>query len=103
MIRHFVHLRFRQDVKTTKKHELFERLNNLVTLLEDAIDFQYRQNVSFEINLVRGFDDMFWIDFVDADALNLYLMDEEHNAIGTEIVECLVGKAEGVFVCDINL
>ena len=103
MIRHLVHLRFRNDIDTNQKQALYERLNGLVTRIDGVLDFQHRENVSVETPLVRGFLDMFWFDFRDADTRNSYLVDAEHQAIGADIVACLEGGAEGVFVCDIEL
>ena len=103
MIRHLVHLRFRNDIETTQKKAFYERLESLVTRIDGVEDFQFRENVSVETPLVRGFLDMFWFDFRDETARDIYLVDEEHQAIGGDIVACLEGEAEGVFVCDIEL
>lgn len=103
MIRHLVHLRFRDDVSTSQKNALYVRLAGLVARIDGVEEFQHRENVSVETPLVRGFLDMFWFDFRDADVRDAYLVDEEHQAIGADIVSCLEGGAEGVFVCDIEL
>lgn len=103
MIRHLVHLRFRSDIEAAQKKALYERLNGLVARIDGVEDFQYRENVSVETPLVRGFLDMFWFDFQDAEVRDAYLIDAEHQAIGGDIVVCLEGEAEGVFVCDIEL
>jgi hypothetical protein len=103
MIRHLVHLRFRADVSETAKQALYDRLAALAGHLEGVRDFQHRRNISVETPLVRGFLDMFWLDFSDAAARDAYLIDPEHQAIGADIVAALEGGAEGVFVCDIAL
>ncbi|WP_245823343.1 Dabb family protein [Antarctobacter heliothermus] len=97
-----MHLRFRGDVDATTKQKLYERLAALSDRIEGIVDFQHRANVSVEVPLVRGFIDMFWFDFRDAGVRDAYLADVEHQAIGADIVACLEGSAEGVFVCDIE-
>ncbi len=103
MIRHLVHLRFRDDVGDATKIGLYDRLAALSDRIDGIGDFQYRANVSVETPLVRGFLDMFWFDFRDASVRDAYLVDEVHQQIGADIVACLEGGAEGVFVCDIEL
>ncbi len=103
MIRHLVHLRFRDDVDTATKAALYERLAGLSERIDGILDFQSRENVSVETPLVRGFLDMFWFDFRDVAVRDSYLVDEVHQQIGGDIVACLEGGAEGVFVCDIEI
>ncbi len=103
MIRHLVHLRFRGDVDAATKQALYDRLDGLADRIDGIEDFQHRQNVSVETPLVRGFLDMFWFDFRDAEVRDAYLVDEVHQAIGADIVACVEDGAEGVFVCDIEL
>ena len=52
---------------------------------------------------MRGFLDMFWLDFRDVGVRDVYLVDAVHQAIGADIVALLEGGADGVFVCDIEL
>ena len=103
MIRHLVHLRFRDDVDDATKARLFDRLAGLRDHIDGILDFQRCENVSVETPLVRGFLDMFWFDFRDTSVRDAYLVDEVHQQIGAEIVACLEGGADGVFVCDIEL
>jgi len=103
MIRHIVHLRFRSDVSEAVKQDLYARLAGLSGHIDGVLDFQSRANVSVETPLVRGFLDMFWLDFRDTDVRDVYLVDPEHQAIGGDIVAQLDGGADGVFVCDIEL
>lgn len=103
MIRHLVHLRFRADVEHAAKAGLYARLSGLADRIDGILDFQSRPNVSVETALVRGFLDMFWFDFRDSAVRDAYLVDDVHQAIGADIVACLDGGAEGVFVCDIEL
>ena len=103
MIRHLVHLRFRDDVSAAEKQALYDRLAGLGGHIDGILDFQSRRNVSVETPLVRGFLDMFWLDFRDLAVRDAYLVDAEHQAIGADIVTYLEGGAEGVFVCDIEV
>lgn len=103
MIRHLVHLRFRDDVSAAEKAALYDRLAALGGHIDGILDFQHRANVSVETPLVRGFLDMFWFDFRDVAVRDAYLVDPVHQAIGGDIVACLEGGADGVFVCDIEL
>lgn len=103
MIRHLVHLRFRGETSEAVKNGLYERLAALSNHIDGIKDFQVRRNISVEQHLVRGFDDMFWFDFVDEATRDRYLHDEVHMAIGADIVACLEGGPDGVFVCDIDV
>lgn len=103
MIRHLVHLRFRSDIDAGTKQALYDRLASLSSRIPGIRDFQSRANISVETPLVRGFLDMFWFDFRDTATRDVYLVDPVHQAIGADIVACLEGGAEGVFVCDIEV
>lgn len=103
MIRHLVHLRFRDGVTGADKQALYDRLAALSDRIDGIVDFQSRTNVSVETPLVRGFLDMFWFDFRDLSVRDAYLVDAEHQAIGADIVAALEGGADGVFVCDIEV
>ncbi|NQV82110.1 MAG: Dabb family protein [Alphaproteobacteria bacterium] len=103
MIRHLVHLRFKPGTDAATKQGLYDRLAGLKTRIDGVQDFQHRANVSVERPLVRGFLDMFWFDFRDVAVRDAYLADEVHQAIGGDIVACLDGGADGVFVCDVEM
>lgn len=103
MIRHLVHLRFRSDVDEATRLALYDRLAALNTRIDGILDFQHRKNVSVETDLVRGFLDMFWFDFRDVAVRDAYLLDEVHQQIGGDIVACVEGGADGVFVCDVEV
>ncbi|AKI01978.1 Stress responsive A/B Barrel Domain-containing protein [Hoeflea sp. IMCC20628] len=103
MIRHLVHLRFAKDTSEADKRAIYKDLGALSGHIDGVLDFQHRTNVSVEIPLVRGFDDMFWFDFADITVRDTYLEDSVHQAIGARIVAKLDGGADGVFVCDIEV
>ena len=62
-----------------------------------------RRNVSVEDPLVRGFRDLFWFDFRDAEVRDAYLADTVHQAVGARLVAELDGGPDGVFVCDFDV
>jgi len=103
MIRHLVHLRFQSTVTEVEKAGLYSELAGLSGHIDGILDFQSRKNISVETPLVRAFLDMFWFDFRDASARDVYLEDATHQEIGARIVEKLDGGVEGVFVCDIEI
>lgn len=103
MIRHIVALRFREDVTQAKKDSLFAALDGLRERLNGMLAFQAFTNVSAERLLVRGFDDVFWCDFADIAARDVYLADLEHQSIGAALVAELDGGVEGIFVFDVAL
>ncbi len=103
MIRHIVALRFRQGTTDAMKQVLYDDLRGLAGHIAGIVDFQSFANVSVELPLVRGFEDLFWFDFTDAGVRDTYLADPAHQAIGARIVAGLEGGAEGVFVFDVAL
>ena len=103
MIRHFVLLRFRDDVTSEQKQDIFDALAGLQAHLEGVRGFHAGANVAVETDLIRGFKEAFWFDFEDAKARDAYLVDEKHQAVGARIVEHTVGGIDGVIVVDLIL
>jgi hypothetical protein len=103
MIRHLVHLRFAKDISDADRQALYDELATLSGHIDGILDFQHRTNISVEIPLVRGFNDMFWFDFADENVRDAYLEDSVHQSIGGKIVARLEGGADGVFVCDVEV
>lgn len=103
MIRHIVSLRFRAGTTSDTKQALYRDLAALSGHIEGILDFRHFQNVSVETPLVRGFNDVFWLDFRDATVRDAYLVDPQHQAIGARIVAELDGGIDGVFVVDVAL
>ena len=102
MIRHNLHMRFLEGTSDADKQEIYDRLDGLKDHLGGILDFQHRRNISPETHLIRGFEDMVWIDFTDAAARDTYLADSKHRAIGARIKE-LCGGADGLYVCDVEV
>lgn len=103
MIRHFVLLKFKPDTSPETKQSLFADLAALQNHLPGIISFKASQNVAVETDLIRGNHDVFWFDFEDEKARDIYLDDAEHQAVGARIVEAMDGGIEGVTVVDIVL
>lgn len=101
MIRHIVALRFRQGTPEATKDRLYAELAGLAGHIDGILDFQARPNVSVELPLVRGFNDVFWFDLRDLSVRDAYLMDPVHQAVGGRIVAELEGGADGVLVFDV--
>lgn len=103
MIRHIVALRFRDGTSAATKASIYRDLAGLSGHIDGILDFKSFSNVSPELPLVRGYNDLFWFDFRDAAVRDAYLVDPEHQAIGGRIVAETEGGAEGVFVFDVAL
>jgi hypothetical protein len=101
MIRHIVALRFRADTPQATKERLYAGLAELADHIDGILDFQARPNISVELPLVRGFNDVFWFDFRDIGVRDAYLVDPAHQALGQRIVAELEGGPDGVFVMDV--
>lgn len=51
----------------------------------------------------KGHSEGFIINFTDADALNAYLVDEEHQRIGAKLVAASEGGKSGILVFDMEV
>jgi len=103
MIRHIVALRFKPGTTDATKAALYSGLAGLSRHIPGILDFRTFPNVSVELPLVRGFNDVFWFDFQDATVRDAYLVDPVHQDLGRRIVAELEGGADGVFVFDVSL
>ncbi|MEM7302351.1 MAG: Dabb family protein [Pseudomonadota bacterium] len=102
MIHHIVLTRYKSDVTEEEKQGLYAKLDAIVQRLEGAISGSYGRSVSPE-GLENGFLDGFVIDFASKDAVNEYLVDEEHKVVGAEIASRLEGGTDGLVVFDIEV
>ena len=103
MIRHMVLVRFRADVTADEKSAVFEQLAALRAHLPGVLDFRAGLNVSPESHLIRGFNDLFWFDFEDARARDIYLDDPDHKAAGANLVAHAEGGRDGLIVADVEI
>lgn len=103
MIRHIVLVRFRTDVSADEKAAVFEQLAALRNHLPGVVDFRHGPNVSPESHLIRGFNDIFWFDFTDDKARDIYLDDPDHKAAGANLVAHAEGGRDGLIVVDVEV
>ena len=101
MIRHIVALRFKSQTTTKEKDAIYADLRRLSGHIDGILDFHAGPNVSVELPVVRGFNDVFWFDFRDIAVRDAYLADPVHQAIGARIVAAAEGGIDGVFVFDV--
>lgn len=101
MIRHIVLLKFRTSITQAEKLMLYGRLQSLCASLPDTADFRAGPNTSPEAH-DKGFTDGFTIDFTNEVALNIYLANQTHRAIGADLISMLEGGDEGLIVFDLE-
>src|SRR6056297_2382768 len=100
MIRHLVTLRFAATTPDAERQAIMDQLAALEPRIDGFLDFQVRRNISPETPVVRGFLDMFWIDFATEAARDAYLVHPEHKKAGARLVAALEGGVDGLFVYD---
>lgn len=103
MIRHIVAVRFDSAVSLDEKRSVFEELASLQDIVEGALDFQVRRNVSPEAPVVRGLHDLFWFDFRDEAARDAYLVHPAHKQAGARLVASCAGGVDGITVLDFEV
>lgn len=103
MIRHLVFLKYQDSVSADTKNGILRDLAALKTEVSGFVGFGSGPNISPEDDVVRGFLDMFWIDFEDTAARDAYLSNETHKGIAARITAATQGGANGVFVCDVAI
>ncbi|URK89526.1 Dabb family protein (plasmid) [Rhizobium sp. RCAM05350] len=103
MIRHFVLLRFKDDVSSETKLSIYEELEALKHHVGGILAFHAGPNVSVETDLIRGFKDVFWFDFEDEAARDAYIVEPRHQAVGARIVAHTENGSDGVVVVDVKV
>ena len=103
MIRHFVLLRFKDDVSDATKQSLYDELEALRGHIDGILAFHAGPNVSVETDLIRGFKDALWFDFANEAVRDAYLVDARHQAAGARVVSHTEGGADGIIVVDMTL
>lgn len=103
MIRHLVFLKYQSSVSQDTKDGILHDLEALKTEVSGFLGFGSGPNISPEDDVVRGFLDMFWIDFEDSAARDAYLSNETHKGIAARIIAATEGGPDGVFVCDVAI
>jgi hypothetical protein len=102
MIRHCVFVKFRPDVGAAVREAIYDDLRALVGRLDGLLTGSFGANVSPE-GLGKGFNDGFTMDFRDAAARDVYLVDPGHQAAGGKLVAALQGGVDGLVVFDLEV
>lgn len=103
MIRHCVFIRFRPEVSTEARLEIYSEIRSLMPRLDGLLAVHVGDNVSPEHGMDKGYSEGFIVDFRDAAARDLYLEDPEHRQTGGKIVAAAIGGIDGIFVYDIEI
>ncbi|MDC0496359.1 Dabb family protein [Planktomarina temperata] len=100
MIRHIVLTKFKPDTSEDKIAELYEGLSAVADKLPGAYGFTGGRSESPE-QIERGYMHGFVIDFDDWTALQTYANNEDHKALGAQLVANAVGGIDGILVLDL--
>jgi hypothetical protein len=102
MIRHIVLTKFKSETSENKIAEIYTGLSALVDKLPGAMSFIGGRSQSPE-QIERGYMHGFVIDFESWDALKNYADNEEHKALGGQLVENAIGGIDGILVLDLDV
>jgi hypothetical protein len=102
MIRHIVLTRFKPDVSEETIKSIYDGLAAVIETLEGAANFTGGRSQSPE-QIERGYMHGFVIDFDSWDALQTYTDNEDHKALGSQLVANAVGGLDGILVLDLDV
>ena len=102
MIRHIVLTRFKPETSEETVSAIYSGLSNLADNLPGAANFVGGRSQSPE-QIERGYMHGFTIDFDNWSDLEAYANNQEHKALGGQIVENAQGGIDGVLVLDIEI
>ena len=102
MIRHIVLTKFKSETSENKIAEIYSGLSALVDKLPGAMSFTGGRSQRPE-QIERGYMHGFVIDFESWDALKNYADNEEHKALGGQLVENAIGGIDGILVLDLDV
>ncbi|WP_299746233.1 Dabb family protein [uncultured Tateyamaria sp.] len=102
MIRHIVLTKFKPDTSEDKIAGIYAGLSALAYKLPGAQNFTGGRSESPE-QIERGYMHGFVIDFDGWDALQTYADNDEHKALGGQLVENAVGGIDGILVLDLDV
>lgn len=102
MIRHIVLTRFRPEVSEDNIHSIYAGLAALTEKLDGASGFTGGRSQSPE-QIERGYLHGFVIDFDSWEALAHYSDNDQHKALGAQLVEHAAGGIDGILVVDIEV
>ena len=102
MIRHIVLTKFKPETSEETISEIYRGLAEVSGKLEGVQNFTGGRSQSPE-QIERGYMHGFVIDFDDWDALKQYADNEEHKALGGQLVANAVGGIDGILVLDLDV
>jgi hypothetical protein len=102
MIRHIVLTKFKPETPEETIAEIYAGLSELAVKLRGAQNFTSGRSESPE-QIERGYMHGFVIDFDDWDALNSYAQNEDHKALGGQLVANAIGGIDGILVLDLDV
>jgi len=102
MIRHIVLTRFKPDTPEEKIEDIYAGLSSLAENLPGARNFTGGRSKSPE-QMERGYMHGFIIDFDSRAALQNYADNEQHKALGGQLVANAVGGIHGILVLDLDV
>lgn len=102
MIRHIVLTKFKPEVSEETIKGIYDGLAAVVDQLSGAGNFTGGCSESPE-QIERGYMHGFVIDFDSWDALQTYTDNEEHKALGGQLVANAVGGIDGILVLDLDV
>lgn len=102
MIRHIVLTKFKPEVSEATIKGIYDGLAAVTDKLPGAANFTGGRSESPE-QIERGYMHGFVIDFDSWDALRTYSDDEDHKALGGQLVANAMGGIDGILVLDLDV
>ena len=102
MIRHIVLTKFKPDTSEETITAIYDGLSALSEKLPGAGGFTGGRSQSPE-QIERGYMHGFVIDFDTWDGLQHYADNQEHRALGAQLVANAVGGVDGILVLDLDV
>ena len=102
MIRHIVLTKFKSEISEQTITGIYDGLSELTKKLPGAAGFTGGRSESPE-QIERGYMHGFVIDFDSWGALKNYAENEEHQALGSQLVANAVGGIDGILVLDLDV
>ncbi|MCP3686968.1 MAG: Dabb family protein [Gammaproteobacteria bacterium] len=102
MIKHCVFIKFSPNTSEHQRQLLYQAVRDLKHHLHGWLGFIAGANITPEAGMDKGYNGGFIIDFENESARDAYLVDEQHQHVGSEIVTCAEGGVDGVLVFDLE-
>ena len=102
MIRHIVLTKFKPETSEKTIKDIYDGLAAVAEKLPGAANFTGGRSESPE-QIERGYMHGFVIDFDSWEALQTYADNQEHKALGGQLVANAVGGLDGILVLDLDV